>query len=120
MLIMNGPEATKKIRELGFRYICCLFLLLCYMQIVSLGIWTFLFLLVCHVNFVSIFCSGPIIGVTANVLEEDKQSFLAHGVNTVLNKPLNLQMFLEAFERFSGRVSVADEGGEEDAVTVAN
>jgi hypothetical protein len=37
----------------------------------------------------------------------------------VLNKPLNLQMFLAAFELFLGRVSIGvDEGGEEDAVQV--
>eukprot|EP00607_Mallomonas_marina_P003130 CAMPEP_0182438702 /NCGR_PEP_ID=MMETSP1167-20130531/85964_1 /TAXON_ID=2988 /ORGANISM="Mallomonas Sp, Strain CCMP3275" /LENGTH=495 /DNA_ID=CAMNT_0024632193 /DNA_START=1112 /DNA_END=2599 /DNA_ORIENTATION=+ len=55
MPVMNGLEASKKMREIGFK--------------------------------------GSIIGLTGNVSEEDVKSFLHHGANAVLPKPLELESF---------------------------
>ena len=52
MPVMNGPTATRRIREMGF--------------------------------------AGTIVGVTGNVLHEDRQFFLSHGADAVLPKPLKL------------------------------
>lgn len=40
-------------------------------------------------------CEIPIIGLTGNVLPEDKQYFLDHGANIVFSKPLNIDQLLE-------------------------
>ena len=55
MPVMNGPTATKKLRELG--------------------------------------CTCFIAGVTGNVLPADVDYFKAHGANTVIAKPLNVDVF---------------------------
>ena len=55
MPVMNGPTATKKLRELG--------------------------------------CTCFIAGVTGNVLPADVDYFKAHGANTVIAKPLNIDVF---------------------------
>jgi signal transduction histidine kinase/ActR/RegA family two-component response regulator len=43
-------------------------------------------------------CDLLIIGVTGNVLPEDKQYFIDHGANIVLSKPLNVSELLEMVE----------------------
>jgi CheY-like chemotaxis protein len=43
-------------------------------------------------------CDLLIIGVTGNVLPEDKAYFIGHGANAVLTKPLNLPELLELIE----------------------
>lgn len=40
-------------------------------------------------------CEILIIGLTGNILPEDKQYFLDHGVNVVFTKPLNIDSLLE-------------------------
>jgi CheY-like chemotaxis protein len=40
----------------------------------------------------------PIIGVTGNVLEEDKRYFKQHGANDVLCKPTTLEQLQACFE----------------------
>jgi CheY-like chemotaxis protein len=52
MPVMDGPTATKRIREAGY--------------------------------------TGLIVGVTGNVLEDDKANFIAHGADAVLTKPLDM------------------------------
>jgi CheY-like chemotaxis protein len=59
MPIMNGPEATRTLRNAGHRM--------------------------------------PIIGVTGNVLPEDRDYFLACGADWVLPKPLNMTALLNAY-----------------------
>ncbi|KAJ1429452.1 histidine kinase-like ATPase [Ochromonadaceae sp. CCMP2298] len=55
MPVMNGPTATKHLREMG--------------------------------------CVSYIVGVTGNVMKEDVDVFHEHGANTVLAKPLRLEVF---------------------------
>jgi CheY-like chemotaxis protein len=38
-------------------------------------------------------CKVPVIGITGNVLAEDKEYFKEHGVVEVLTKPLTLSQF---------------------------
>jgi CheY-like chemotaxis protein len=45
-------------------------------------------------------CEVLIIGLTGNVLPEDKEYFLDHGANEVLFKPLVLQDLLDYFHRY--------------------
>jgi CheY-like chemotaxis protein len=45
-------------------------------------------------------CDLLIIGVTGNVLPEDKAYFLEHGANVVLRKPLNVSELLEEIESY--------------------
>ena len=55
MPVMDGPTATKRLRELG--------------------------------------CNSFIVGVTGNVMVRDVDHFRAHGANSVLAKPLNVDVF---------------------------
>ena len=59
---MNGPQAVKKIRELGY--------------------------------------IGPIFGVTGNMLPVDVEDFMAHGVNTVLGKPVKVATLKTAVSEY--------------------
>lgn len=43
----------------------------------------------------------PIVGVTGNVLKADRTTFIQHGANVVLTKPLNFDKLMKVFERFS-------------------
>ncbi|KAJ1405445.1 hypothetical protein B484DRAFT_457071, partial [Ochromonadaceae sp. CCMP2298] len=54
---MNGPTATKKLRDMG--------------------------------------CNLPIVGVTGNVLADDLDFFMDHGLNYVLTKPLTAEVLME-------------------------
>ena len=56
MPVMDGVEATKRIRQLGY--------------------------------------IGVIIGVTGNALQEDVDTFLRNGANTVMTKPITMKQFL--------------------------
>jgi CheY-like chemotaxis protein len=47
-------------------------------------------------------CDLPIIGVTGNVLPEDKAFFLKQGANAVLTKPLNLSELLQVIDSTDG------------------
>ena len=42
----------------------------------------------------------PIIAMTANALEEDKEAALKNGMNAHLSKPLDMNLFMEMLERF--------------------
>ncbi|KAJ1424278.1 hypothetical protein B484DRAFT_363533 [Ochromonadaceae sp. CCMP2298] len=61
---MNGPTATKTLRDMG--------------------------------------CDLPIVGVTGNVLAEDQQFFLDHGLNYVLRKPLSVELLRETIDKCTG------------------
>ncbi|KAJ1433776.1 hypothetical protein B484DRAFT_447076 [Ochromonadaceae sp. CCMP2298] len=61
---MNGPTATKTLRDMG--------------------------------------CDLPIVGVTGNVLAEDQQFFLDHGLNYVLRKPLSVELLKETIDKCTG------------------
>ncbi|KAJ1433368.1 CheY-like superfamily [Ochromonadaceae sp. CCMP2298] len=58
---MNGPTATKTLRDMG--------------------------------------CDLPIVGLTGNVLAEDLQFFMEHGLNFVLTKPLTAELLLETIDK---------------------
>lgn len=42
----------------------------------------------------------PIIALTANSLEGDKNKYLEHGFDDYLSKPFNINAFLELIEKF--------------------
>lgn len=42
----------------------------------------------------------PIIAMTANALEEDKEAALKNGMNAHLAKPIDMQAFMEMLSRF--------------------
>ena len=44
--------------------------------------------------------SMPIIAMTANALEEDKEAALANGMNAHISKPLDVEIFMEVLRRF--------------------
>ncbi|KAJ1437425.1 hypothetical protein B484DRAFT_236855 [Ochromonadaceae sp. CCMP2298] len=44
-------------------------------------------------------CDLPIVGVTGNVLAEDQQFFLDHGLNYVLRKPLTVELLKETIDK---------------------
>ena len=44
--------------------------------------------------------SMPIIAMTANALEEDKEAALANGMNAHISKPLDVEVFMEVLRRF--------------------
>jgi two-component system, sensor histidine kinase len=46
-------------------------------------------------------CRVIIIGVTGNVLQEDKDYFIQHGADAVLPKPVKIQVLLELFEKLA-------------------
>ncbi|KAJ1401114.1 hypothetical protein B484DRAFT_405826, partial [Ochromonadaceae sp. CCMP2298] len=58
---MNGPTATKTLRDMG--------------------------------------CNLPIVGVTGNVLADDLQFFVKHGLNYVLTKPVTAELLLETISK---------------------
>ena len=44
--------------------------------------------------------SMPIIAMTANALEEDREAALANGMNAHISKPLDVEIFMEVLRRF--------------------
>ncbi len=44
--------------------------------------------------------SMPIIAMTANALEEDREAALANGMNAHISKPLDVEVFMEVLRRF--------------------
>jgi CheY-like chemotaxis protein len=59
MPVLNGPDATQRLRDMGFTL--------------------------------------PVIGVTGNVLPEDREHFMLCGANVVLPKPISLAILLESY-----------------------
>ena len=46
--------------------------------------------------------SLPIIAMTANALEEDKEAALKSGMNAHIAKPIDVDIFIEALHQFLG------------------
>ena len=44
--------------------------------------------------------SLPIIAMTANALEEDKEAALKNGMNAHISKPLNMDIFISVLKQF--------------------
>jgi len=44
--------------------------------------------------------SGPIVGVTGNVLEEDKNVMITAGANTVIEKPFDIDLFCDWYAMY--------------------
>ena len=42
----------------------------------------------------------PIIAMTANALEEDKEAALKNGMNAHISKPLNMDIFISVLKQF--------------------
>jgi CheY-like chemotaxis protein len=49
-------------------------------------------------------CQVPVIGITGNVLSEDKNYFIEHGAVTVLTKPLKLSQFETAINELNSQL----------------
>ena len=45
----------------------------------------------------------PIIAMTANAMEEDKEAALKNGMNAHIAKPLDIDLFLQALAKYLGR-----------------
>ena len=44
----------------------------------------------------------PIIAMTANAMEEDREAALKNGMNAHIAKPLNIDLFLEVLKKYLG------------------
>ena len=43
----------------------------------------------------------PIIAMTANALEEDKEAALKNGMNAHLSKPIDVELFIQVLKQFT-------------------